>query len=365
MSEPIQTQSSPGAVVETAVSEPTAPFLRACHGLPADHTPVWLMRQAGRYMAEYRAIRARHSMLDVIRTPELAAEVTLQPIDAFGFDAAIIFSDILPPLVGMGLDLEFVKGEGPVLHNRIERPYDVDILATRPAEETMSGTLEAIRLVTAELAPRNVPLIGFAGAPFTLASYAIEGGGSKNYDRVKAFMYSEPAAWKRLMNKLVTVQGDYLLKQAQAGAAALQVFDSWAGLALGRQDYLRYVQPYNTALFKMLERAGVPTINFSTGTAAYLPEVAACGGSVIGVDWRMPLDWAWGQIGHARPIQGNLDPVALLAPWRELKFRIDDLLVRAAGQPGHIFNLGHGIFKTTPIDNVRRLVDYVHEQTRS
>ena len=343
-------------------NQPTTPFLRACHGLPAGYTPIWLMRQAGRYMAEYRAIRAGHTMLEVINTPELAAEITLQPIDKFGFDAAIIFADILPPLIGMGLELEFVKGEGPVIHNPITRPYDIDLLATPPAQETMPATLKAIELVTAELAARDVPLIGFAGAPFTLASYAIEGGGSRNYTRVKALMFSEPAAWKRLMNKLVTVQADYLLQQAKAGASALQVFDSWAGLALGLQDYVRFVQPYNQALFQMLARAGVPVVNFSTGTAAYLNEVAACGGDVIGVDWRMPLDWAWQQIGYERPIQGNLDPAALLAPWRELKFRIDDVLERAGGRPGHIFNLGHGIFPNTPVANVQRLVDYVHER---
>ena len=344
-------------------TEPTSRFLRACRGLPVDQTPIWLMRQAGRYMAEYRALRADHSMLEMIRTPELAAEVTLQPINTFGFDAAIIFSDILPPLMGMGMNLEFVKGTGPVLHNRIERPYEVDILATPPAEETMAGTLKAIELVTAELMPRDIPLIGFAGAPFTLASYAIEGGGSKTYQRVKAFMYSEPAAWKRLMNKLVTVQADYMLKQVKAGASALQLFDSWAGLALSQVDYGRYVGPYNTALFKMLERSGVPVINFSTGTMPYLKDVAACGGDVIGVDWRMPLDWAWGQIGHDRPIQGNLDPVALLAPWRELNAQIDDVLARAGGRPGHIFNLGHGIFKETSVENVQRLVDYVQERS--
>ncbi|NJN84882.1 MAG: uroporphyrinogen decarboxylase, partial [Caldilineaceae bacterium] len=203
----------------------------------------------------------------------------------------------------------------------------------------------------------------FAGAPFTLASYAVEGGGTKTYTKVKAMMYSEPAAWKRLMTKLVTVQADYLTAQARAGAGALQVFDSWAGLALGREDYVRYVQPYNRMLFEMTARAGVPMINFSTGTASYINEVAAAGGDVIGVDWRMPLDWFWEQIGHERPIQGNLDPVALLAPWRELKFQIDDLLRRAAGRPGHIFNLGHGIFPNTPVDTVRRVVEYVREST--
>ena len=349
----------------TNQSEPTATFLRACRGLPVAHTPIWLMRQAGRYMAEYRALRAEHSMLEMIRTPELAAQVTLQPLAAFALDAAIIFADILPPLIGMGLKLDFIKGEGPAIENPITRPYDIDMLATPPAEETMGATLKAIGMVVKELAPRNIPLIGFAGAPFTLASYAVEGGTSRNFAKVKALMYSEPAAWKRLMTKLVTVQADFLVKQAKAGAAALQVFDSWAGLALGQGDYLRYVQPYNKMLYQALTQANVPVINFSTGTSSYLLDVAACGGDVLGVDWHMPLDWAWQQIGYQRPIQGNLDPIALLAPWPELKFRIDEVLTQAAGRPGHIFNLGHGILPNTPVDNVRRLVDYVHEKTVS
>ena len=350
----------------TDIQEPTSRFLRACARLETDATPVWLMRQAGRYMPEYRRIRERHSMLDVIGAPELAAEITLQPIEAFDVDAAIIFADILPPLIGMGFDLEFVKGQGPCIHNPIQRTYDIDILATPPATATrLSATLDAIRLVSAELRSKEIPLIGFAGAPFTLASYAIEGGGTKSYVKTKALMYSEPAAWKRLMEKLVTVQADYLLAQAEAGASALQLFDSWAGLALSQQDYERYVRPYNQKLFAMVARAGVPVINFSTGTAAYIEDVAACGGDVIGVDWRMTLDWAWSRIGHDKAIQGNLDPVALLAPWRELSARIDDVLQRAEGRPGHIFNLGHGVFPETPPDNVRRLVDYVHSKTLS
>lgn len=352
------------APIDAPAAEPTGVFLRACAGLPADRTPVWFMRQAGRYMAEYRAVRAQNSMLEVVNTPELAAQVTLQPIDVFGFDAAIIFSDILPPLIGMGIDLEFAKGEGPVIRNPLTSNYAIDLLATPPAEEHMGGTLEAIKLVVRELAPRSIPLIGFAGAPFTLASYAVEGGTSKNFTKVKALMYSEPAAWDRLMNKLVTVQADYLAKQVKAGASALQIFDSWAGLALGRQDYLRFVAPYNTALLKALEATHVPVINFSTGTAAFIADVAACGGHVIGVDWRMPLGWYWEQIGASRPIQGNLDPAALLAPWRELRFQIDAVLAQAAGHPGHIFNLGHGIFPNTLIDNVRRTVDYVRERTQ-
>ena len=360
----VTTHAHPGrpAAPAAPAAEPTSPFLRACRGLPAAHTPVWFMRQAGRYMAEYRAIRQHHSILDLIRTPELAAEVTLQPFTQFNFDAAIIFADILPPLMGMGLKLEFVRGEGPQIENPLDTPYAIDMLATPPAQEALAPTLEAIKLVVQELAPRNVPLIGFAGAPFTLASYAVEGGGTKTYTKVKALMYREPAAWRRLMTKLVTVQADYLLAQAKAGAQALQLFDSWAGAALSRQDYVRFVQPYNRMLFELLQRAGVPVINFSTGTAAYIEEVAVAGGDVIGVDWHMPLGWYWERVAP-KPIQGNLDPVALLAPWRELKYQVDAVLAEAAGRPGHVFNLGHGIFPNTPVDNVRRVVDYVHEQT--
>ncbi len=345
------------------ILEKTAPFLLACRRQEVPHTPIWLMRQAGRYMPEYRTIRAKHGMLEVMRTPELAAEVTLQPIDAFDMDAAIIFSDILPPLIGMGLDLEFVKDKGPVIHNPIGSTGAIVRLTIPTAEENMQPTLDAIRLVAAELTPRGIPLIGFCGAPFTLASYAIEGGGSKSYTKTKRLMYSEPEAWDQLMHKLVTVQVDYLVKQAGAGASALQVFDSWAGLALGSLDYVRYIQPYNSLLFREVARAGVPTINFSTGTGYYLQEVAACGGDVIGVDWRLPLDEAWEKIGPDRAVQGNLDPVALLTPWPELKSRVDDVLDRANGRAGHIFNLGHGIFPNVPVDNVRRLVDYVHEKT--
>ncbi|GAB4581533.1 MAG: uroporphyrinogen decarboxylase [Anaerolineales bacterium] len=351
-------------------NEPTSRFLRACHRLPVDTTPIWLMRQAGRYMAEYRALREKFSMLDMIQSAELAAEVTLQPINAFDLDAAIIFADILPPLIGMGLQLEFVKGEGPVIHNPINTTYDVDMLGTPPAEVHLGATLEAIKIVVKELEPKGIPLIGFAGAPFTLASYAIEGGGSKDYAKTKALMYTEPAAWKRLMDKLVTVQADYLLKQVEAGAAALQVFDSWVGMALGKEAYQRYVAPYNTKLFGMLKRAPVvinrrvPVINFSTGTCAYLEEVAACGGEVIGVDFREPLGCAWQKVGYDRAIQGNLDPMVLLASWPETQHAVDRVLNEAGGRPGHIFNLGHGLHRTTPVEHVRRLVEYVHEKRR-
>ena len=346
-----------------AGSQPISPFLRACRGLPTDRTPVWLLRQAGRYLPEYRALRERHSLLELIRSPELATEVSLQPVDTFGLDAAIVFSDILPPLVGMGLELQFVKGDGPRIGNAIARPRDVDLLGTPPAEETMQGTLGTIALLRRELEARNVPVIGFAGAPFTLASYAIEGGGSKDFAKTKAFMLSEPAAWSRLLGKLVTVQADYLLAQARAGAQALQVFDSWAGRALGREDYLRFVAPANRELYAAVARAGVPVINFSLGVSVYLRDAADCGGDVVGLDWHLPLDEAWSLVGHERPVQGNLDPAALLAPWRELRDRIDDVLDRAGGRAGHVFNVGHGLVPQTPADNVRRLVEHVRERT--
>ena len=356
-----QSVAEPAASV--AEIEPTSVFLRACRRLPVERTPVWLLRQAGRYQPAYRAIREQHSMLEVIHTPELAAQVTLLPVDAFDLDAAIVFSDILPPLVGMGLELDFVKGDGPVIANPISAPRDVDLLGAPPAEETMKGTLDAIRIVRGELEPRDVPVIGFAGAPFTLASYAIEGGTSRDFTKTKAFMLSEPAAWKRLLGKLVTVQADYLLAQAAAGAQALQVFDSWAGRALGRNDYLRYVAPHNRDLFAGVAAAGVPVINFSLGVGAYLPDAAGCGGDVVGLDWSLPLDEAWERVGFERPVQGNLDPAALLAPWRELRFRIDDVLDRAGGRPGHVFNVGHGLTPRTPEDSVRRLVEHVRERT--
>jgi len=316
-------------------------------------------------MPEYRALRERHSMLELVRTPELAAQVTLMPVNAFDLDAAIVFSDILPPLVGMGLDLDFIKGDGPRIANPLASARDVDLLAAPPAEETMEGTLEAIALVRRELEPRGVPVIGFAGAPFTLASYAIEGGSSKDFTRTKAFMLSEPAAWRRLLAKLVTVQADYLLAQVRAGAQALQVFDSWAGRALGRSDYLRYVAPHNRELFGAVARGGAPVINFSLGTSAYLEDAAGCGGDVVGLDWQLPLDEAWQRVGLDRPVQGNLDPAGLLAPWRELEPRIDDVLDRAGGRPGHVFNVGHGLVPQTPPDNVRRLVEHVRARTSS
>ncbi len=329
-------------------------FLKACRSEEIDTTPVWFMRQAGRYLPEYRALRKKYGMLEALSNPEVAAAITLQPVERFNLDAAIIFSDILPPLIGMGLDLEYVSGRGPVLRRPLASTYDIDVLRVPPATESMAGTLEAIRLVTSSL---KVPLIGFAGAPFTLASYALEGGSSKTFASTKAMMYAEPAAWNRLMIKLVTVAADLLEQQVAAGADCVQVFDSWAG-ALSRMDYEQYVQPYSQRLFERLARLEVPVIHFSTGTGAYLDAVAAAGGDIVGVDWRVPLDVAARAAG--RTIMGNLDPAALLAPWREMQPRIDDVLRRAPH--GHIFNLGHGILPETPIDAVSRLVDHVHEK---
>ena len=336
-------------------------FLKACRRESPPHTPIWLMRQAGRYLPEYRALRERHTMMELLSAPELAVEATLQPLRRFPLDAAIIFMDILPPLAGMGLQVSFggADREGPHIANPVASTRDIDVLSVPPAAEALAPHLEAIALARGELASSGTPLIGFSGAPFTLASYAVEGGGSRNYTRTKGLMYGEPAAWRRLMSKLVTVLADFLVAQARAGASALQVFDSWAGIALGKDDYCRYVQPWNRQLFAAVKSAGVPVINFSTGTAAYIEEVAACGGDVVGVDWRLPIGAYRSRICPEQAIQGNLDPAALLAPWRELKPRIESILASAGGG-GHLFNLGHGILPETPMDAVARLVDHVH-----
>jgi len=354
--------TSGSSVGNAAAESPDSVFLKACRSEAVPHTPIWLMRQAGRYLPEYRALRERHSMLELLSAPELAVEATLQPLRRFPLDAAIIFMDILPPLAGMGLQVSFGGDgtEGPHVLNPIRSTRDIDVLAVPPAVEALAAHLEAIAMTREELRSSGTPLIGFTGAPFTLASYAVEGAGSRSYARTKALMYSEPAAWRRLMSKLVTVLADFLSAQARAGAAALQVFDSWAGIALGKDDYVRYVQPYNRQLFTAVKAAAVPVINFSTGTAAFIEEVAACGGDVVGVDWRMPMESYRGRISPAQAVQGNLDPVTLMAPWRELRPRIDSILT-ATGGCGHLFNLGHGILPETPMDSVARLVDHVHE----
>lgn len=343
-------------------SEQNYRFIRACYRQEVDRTPIWLMRQAGRYMAEYRKLREKYGILDLIKTPELAMEVTLQPIQAFDLDAAIIFADILPPLEGMGLRLEFAKGEGPIIHNPVRTVQDVENLLTPDPREALPFTLEAIRLTRQELDSRGIPLIGFSGAPFTLASYAVEGGSSKNKVYLKSLMYSEPAAWDKLMSKLATIAGNYLLAQAQAGAQALQLFDSWVG-ELSPDDYRAYVQPYSKRALEIASQANVPLIHFGTDTNGMLIDIRDAGGHVIGVDWRIDIDVAAKILGDEVAIQGNLDPVALYAPWDELKIRAQAVLDKMQGRKGHIFNLGHGILPTTPLDNVKRLVDFVHEYT--
>jgi uroporphyrinogen decarboxylase len=338
-------------------------FLRACRRQPTDATPIWLMRQAGRYMVEYRTLREKYTILEIIKTPELACEVTLQPINAFNLDAAIIFADILPPLEGMGLELDFIKGEGPIIYNPIRTADDIERLRVLPPEETLGSTLEAIRLARRELDSRRIPLIGFSGAPFTLASYAIEGGSSRNRIEVKNMMMSQPELWHKLMTKLSEVAGQYLLAQAQAGANALQLFDSWVG-ELSPYDYERYVLPYSRRTIEIASQSGVPIIHFGTNTSGMLPLLRTAGGDVIGVDWRMDLAQAWQILGDDVSIQGNLDPVALFAEWEALKTRARHILGIVKGKSGHIFNLGHGILPETPVDNVRRLVDFVHEYSQ-
>lgn len=341
-----------------------ARFLDACYCRPVDATPVWFMRQAGRYMAEYRAMREKYKILDIIKTPELASAVTMQPIHAFQVDAAIIFADILPPLEGMGMQLEFVRGEGPVIHNPIRSKADVEALRTIEPEESLAFTLEAIKLTRQQLDPLGIPLIGFSGAPFTLASYAIEGGGSKSYAQTKGLMMNDPASWHLLMEKLSEVVGHYLLAQARAGAQALQVFDSWVG-AVSPADYREYVLPYSRKAIEIAQQGEVPIIHFGTNTSGMLDKIQEAGGDVIGVDWHIDLDRAWQQLRPGVAIQGNLDPVSLLAPWSEVEKRARQVLDQAAGRPGHIFNLGHGILPNTPVDNVKRLADFVHEYSAS
>jgi uroporphyrinogen decarboxylase len=336
-------------------------FLRACRREPVDATPVWFMRQAGRYMADYRALRQRYSLLDICRQPELAVAVTLQPVDVIDVDAAILFSDLLVPFTPMGLDFDFVKGEGPSIHNPIRSGNDVERLRRFEPRESLAHVLETIRLLRKELDGR-VPLIGFGGAPFTLAAYAIEGGPSTSYAKTKAFMYSQPQAWHRLCEKFAGMMADYLKAQIEAGVQAVQVFDSWAG-ALGRLDYREFALPHTKRIFSALQGSGVPLIHFGVGTTAILREIAEAGGDVIGLDWRQPLDEAWALVGHDRGVQGNLDPTLLLGPQERLFASTDDILQRAGRRPGHIFNLGHGVLPNTPLERVQELAKYVHHKS--
>lgn len=313
-------------------------------------------------MAEYRALRERYSLLDLCRSPELATEVTLQPVNAIEVDAAILFSDLLLPLEPMGVPFDFVRGEGPAIERPLRSAEDVARLKVFEPREGLAHVLDAIRLVRRELDGR-VPLIGFGGAPFTLASYAIEGGSSKSYALTKALMYGEVQTWHRLCEKFATVMAEFLTAQVEAGAQAIQLFDSWVG-HLGASDYREFVLPHTRRIFEALEGLGVPTIHFGVGTTTILPDMREAGGDVIGADWRVPLDEAWALIGHDRGIQGNLDPTLLLGPPDRMLAAAGDVLDRAGGRAGHIFNLGHGIVPSTPLEHVQALARYVHRRTR-
>jgi uroporphyrinogen decarboxylase len=334
-------------------------FLRACRRLPVDRVPVWFMRQAGRYMPEYRALRAKHSLLTLCRTPELAVEVTLQPVRALGVDAAILFSDLLLPLAPLGLPFDFHQGEGPVVEKPLRSRADALALRRFDPRQELEMVLEAIRLLRREL---TVPLIGFAGAPFTLASYAIEGGHSSSFALTKGMMYGDPATWHLLAGLLAEVVADYLRAQVEAGAQVLQLFDSWVG-ALDEADYREFVLPHVRAIFDGLRGLDAPVIHFGTGTSQLLALQREAGGDVIGLDWRIPLDEGWRRVGEDVAVQGNLDPTLLLAPRERLLARVDDVLRRAGGRRGHVFNVGHGILPTTPVENVRAVVEHVHART--
>ena len=340
------------------MSAPNSTFVRACRAQATPYTPVWFMRQAGRYMAEYRAVRKHHSLLEICKKPELAAEVTITAADALGVDAAIIFADLLLPFEVMGLKFHFAAGEGPVIETPLRGPTQIAGLRADGAGE-LAYVSEAVQLVSRHFGEK-LPVIGFCGAPFTLASYMIEGGGSRNYVETKKLMYCQPAAWDELMGKLVPVLSEYTRQQARAGADVIQIFDSWVG-CLAPDDYRRYVLPRTSELVRQVQSAGVPVIYFGTDTATLLPTMKETGAEVIGLDWRIALDSGWESLGCEGAVQGNLDPVALFANWKELRARAEDVLRRAGGRAGHIFNLGHGILPDTPVENVRDLARFVRE----
>jgi uroporphyrinogen decarboxylase len=339
------------------MSAPESRFVLACRSLAVDRTPVWFMRQAGRYMPEYRAVRKQYSLIEICKRPKVAAEVTITAAEALGVDAAIIFADLLLPLEVMGLPFHFASGEGPVIDKPVRDQADIARLRTDRAAD-LGYVSEAVRLVCRHFGS-SLPVIGFCGAPFTLASYMIEGGGSRSYMHTKKMMYSAPAAWDELMAKLVAVVSAYAAEQVRAGADAIQIFDSWIG-CLSVEDYRRYVLPYATSLVKTVQKSGAPVIYFGTDTATLLPSMKHTGAEVIGLDWRIPLDQGWNVVGTGA-IQGNLDPVLLFADWREIKLRASDILRRAGGRPGHIFNLGHGILPETSVENVKALAKFVQE----
>jgi uroporphyrinogen decarboxylase len=341
------------------MSAPESRFVKACRAQPVDRTPVWFMRQAGRYMPEYRAVRKQYSLIEICKQPKIAAEVTITAAEILGVDAAIIFADLLLPLEVMGLPFHFSAGEGPVIEKPIRSNEEITRLRTDHAAD-LGYVSEAIRLVCRHFS-NHLPVIGFCGAPFTLASYMIEGGGSRNYLHTKKMMYSSPQSWDELLCKLVAVTSEYATEQVRAGADVIQIFDSWVG-CLSVEDYRRYVLPRTTELVKKLQASGAPVIYFGTDTAMLLPSMRETGADVIGLDWRIPLDEGWARLGNQKAIQGNLDPALLFASWPELKSRAEDILRRAASRPGHIFNLGHGILPETPVENVRALANFVQER---
>ena len=332
-------------------------FLKAARLQPVDRVPVWLMRQAGRSLPEYRALRERYKLIEIVAEPDLCAEVTLQPVRRLGVDAAVMFADIMLPLKGMGIDFELVEDVGPVIANPVRSAADVDRLRTPPAEESVPQVLAAVRRVAAE---SPVPVICFSGAPFTLASYMIEGRPSRDFKLTKAFMFQEPVAFDRLLGKLASVAADYLRKQVGAGAQAVQLFDSWVG-CLAAEDYEARVLPHSRFVFDAIADLGAPRIHFGTQTAGLLEMMAAAGPDLVSLDWRVPLDTGWRRIGHDKGVQGNLDPSLLLAPPDYLRERVRDVLRSAGGRPGHIFNLGHGVLPESPLENLQILVETVHE----
>jgi uroporphyrinogen decarboxylase len=332
-------------------------FLDAAWRRPVDVTPVWLMRQAGRSLPEYRKLRERWTLVDIVAQPELCAEVTLQPVRRLGVDAAVMFADIMLPLRGMGVEFELVENVGPVIARPISSAADIEALVVPAGDEAAPQVITAVRQVVAQ---SPVPVIAFSGAPFTLASYLIEGRPSRDFARVKAFMYSEPDAFDRLLAKLAATMAGYLQAQVAAGASAIQLFDSWAG-ALAVDDYEARVLPHTRAIFEALGASGVPRIHFGTDTAGMLESIASTGTDVVSLDWRVPLDAGWKRVGHERGIQGNLDPAVLLGPAELVRERARDILRRAGGRPGHIFNLGHGVLPSTPLENLQVLVETVHE----
>ncbi len=336
----------------------SSPFMQALRRQKTDYTPIWLMRQAGRFMPEYREVRSKTGFLELCHNPQLCAEVTVMAVKLLKVDAAIIFSDILLPLQSLGCGLEFVKGDGPVIHNPVRSVADVEKLPKIDCRESLSYVLEAVKTARCEL-PENIPLIGFAGAPFTLASYLIEGGSSRNFEKTKRFMYTERRAWDTLMQKLSVIVSDHLNNQLDAGAQAVQLFDSWIG-CLGQSDYIEYVLPHVARTISGIKK-GFPVVHFGTGTSALLALMKQAGGDVIGVDWRIDLNAAWEKVGYDRGVQGNLDPVILFAEKDEIKRRAQQVLSQAGGRPGHVFNLGHGVLPETPYENVKYLVEVVHE----